>query len=187
MSSDGDYQLEVYVNGEKMANEVVITCAPFPWSFDRNECHPSITISEDGQKASINGGGIGNHISVLGSTPMRHGTHVWKVKIGRVRDCHMLGVASKPLSTCAGDYNTVACCWYSSGGAFYRDGVQQTGSPSAWSGNDTLQLELDCDRHTLRITNLRSGETCMFTNLPAKEYFQYANLYNQGNSVEFVA
>ena len=184
----GTFQLEVYVNGEKMATNVTITCVAFSSAFDPNECHPSTTISADRQKASLNQGGWVGHLSVLGSTPMRHGHHTWKIRIGRDRNDHMFGIAPKLLSAQRkNDYDTVAYCWYSSDSdAWYQDGVQVTGSLSVASGNDTFQFDFDCDRHTLRATNLRSGESSTFSNLPNKEYFQFANLYQNGNSVEFV-
>ena len=81
--STGTFQMEVYVNGEKMATDVTITCVD-SFFFDERECHPSITVSADGKRASIDGeGGIG-HVSALGSTQMRHGQHTWKVKIGTI-------------------------------------------------------------------------------------------------------
>ena len=180
----GTFQLEVYVNGENMATDVTITCVAFSSAFDPNECHPSITISADRKKASINQGGGGGHLSVLGSTPMHHGHHTWKIRIGRDKNYHMFGIAPKPLSAQRMDDYKTAYCWHNNGYAHYRDGVQVTGSLSASSGNDTLQFDFGC--HTLRVTNLRSGESSTFSNLPDKEYFQFASLYRDGNSVEFV-
>ena len=183
----GTFQLEVYVNGEKMATDVTITCVAFSSAFDPSECHPSITISADRKKASLNQGGSIGHLSVLGSTPMRHGHHTWTIRIGRDSDRHNFGIAPKPLSAQRiNDYRTVAYCWGSNGDAYYRDGVQVTGKLSASSGNDMFQFDFDCDRHTLRVTNLRSGDSSTFSNLPDKEYFKFGSLYYNGNSVEFV-
>ena len=185
--SAGTFQLGVYVNGEKMATVVTVKCVTFTSAFDPNECHQSITISDAGQKASLNGAGGNGHVSVLGSTPMRQGQHTWKVKIGTNPNYHMLGVATKPLSPQrAGDYSQAAYCWQSGGHSFYRDGVQVSGHLQVWSGSDTFQLILDCDLHTLKITNMRTGESSTFSNLPDKEYFQFADLYQNRNSVEFV-
>ena len=185
--SAGTFQLEAYVNGEKMATVVTVKCVTFTSAFDPNECQKSITISDDGQKASFTGNSGNGHVSVLGSTPMRHGQHTWKVKIGTNPNYHMLGVATKPLSPQRkGDYHQAAFCWYSIAHAYYRDGVLVSGRLQAWSGSDTFQLILDCDLHTLQITNMRSGESSTFRNLPAKVYYQFATLLQKGNSVEFV-
>ena len=185
----GTFQLEAYVNGEKMATNVAITCVALRSTFDPNECHPSITISTDRRKASTNRSGL-RHVSVLGSFPMQHGQYTWKIRIGEVSDFHMLGISSKDKPTTHKDDYSSAYCWYSKAshptGQFFRDGVQAVGKVSDWRGSDTFQLDLDCDRHTLRITNLRSGEHSTFSNLPDKEYFQYANLHQKENSVEFV-
>ena len=184
----GTFQLEVYVNGEKMATDVNVTCViAFSSAFDPKESHPSITISADRQKASVNQGGSVGYLSVLGSTPMRHGHHTWKIRIGRDKEYHKFGIASKPLSAQRMKDHSKAYCWCSWGsGAYYRDGVQVTGSLSPSSGNDTFQFDFDCDCHTLRVTNLRSGESSTFSNLPDKEYYQFSNLCLDGNSVEFV-
>ena len=82
----------------------------------------------------------------------------------------------------------VAYCWYSSDnyGPYIRDGVQVSGPKMLWSGGDTFQFELDCDRHTLQVTHLGSQVSRRFTDLPDKEYFVFAGLYSKGNSVMFV-
>ena len=188
--SAGTFQLEVYVNGEKMATDVTITCVAFLLAFDPSESHPSITISEDGQKAVFQGTPA-NYLSVLGSSPMRTGQHTWKMKIGSNARYYMLGIAPKPLSPRREqDHGTAAFCWFTSqgGSQYYRDGVQGTHRlPGAFAEtNDTIQLDLDCDLHTLQISNLRTGKTAAFSNLPDKEYFQFASLLYSNSSVEFV-
>ena len=195
--SAGIFQLEVYVNGEKMATNVTIKCVAFSSAFDPSESHPSITISEDGQKASLDRRLVLDQkfLSILGSTPMRSGSHTWKMKVTSTteRDHHLLGIATKPLSAeRTNDYNGAAYGWFDGAAVYYRDGVQMNGhhSRSITSTNlsVTFQLDLDCDRHIIKITNLQSGETSTLSNLPQKEYFQFANLRATGNltSVEFV-
>ena len=185
----GEYMVELYINGEKMSAVLVIKwlMAQYTQAFDSQECHRSITISPDRQRASIDEAcGGGSYKTVLGSTPMRHGQFSWKLKIGQT-GYYMFGVAFKPLSpTFTDDYGTAAYCWESR--AYYRDSVTVSSKArlSSWQPNDVIRLDLDCDGHTLRITNYRSGETRTFSNLPDKEYFQYAALYQKGNSLEFV-
>lgn len=180
--------LETFVNGEKMSAELSIKTRSHKWEWDPSECHPKVTISDDRQTAHIASGGGLAHLSVVGSAPMRHGEHIWKVKIGPASNFHMLGIATKPLSAARKrDYSTVGYCWFNcTGYAYYRHDVQVDGQLSDWSGGDTFQLCLNCDRHTLRITNMRSGETSMFRNLPDKEFFQFADLFHSDNMVKFV-
>ena len=183
-----EYSVELYVNGEKMSAVLVIKCVAYRCAFDPQECHRSITISQDGRRASIiNEAHEGGYKSVVGCTPMQHGQFSWKLKIGQETTYYMFGVAFKPLSpTRNGDYGKAAYCWEET--AFYRDGVTVSSKAflSCWKPNDVIQLDLDCDGHTLRITNYQSGETRTFSNLPDKEYFQYAALNRKGNCLEFV-
>ena len=188
--SAGTFQLQVYVNGEKMATDVTITCATFSLAFDPSECHPSVTISEDGQKAAFQGTPT-EFLSVLGSSPMRTGQHTWKMKIGRNPRYYMLGIAPKPLSPCREqDHEISAYCWLTSlkGRQFYRHGIQSIATlPGKFAEtDDTVQLDLDCDLHALQIRNLRTGKAAAFSNLPDKEYFKFASLLYSNSSVEFV-
>ena len=189
-SSVGTYKIEVFVNGEKMATDVNITLSSsFISSFDPTECPQSIRVSDDRKTASIVERDSQRRFhSVLGISPMRYGQHSWKVRIGDTPPCHCLGVSPKPLSSKRlNDHNTVAYCWKSlRGGQHIRDGVMADGKLSDWHCNDTLQLDLDCDRHTLQITNLRSGESSTFSNLPDKEYYCFVGMLNLDNSAEFV-
>ena len=196
-SSTGTSQMKVYVNGAKIATDVTIRWEMYAFisSFDPTHCHQSITISDDRKTASIpkakRPGGDG-YCSVLGVTPMRCGQYSWKMRIGDKPNYmfYCLGISSKPLSPQReGDHGTVAYCWKSRwGDQHFRDGVQVVGKLSDWQGNDTLKLDLDCERHALWITNLRSGEHSIFSNLPDKEYFQFACLYRGSceNRLEFV-
>ena len=51
--SASTFQLEVYMNGEKMATDVTITCVAFSSAFDPAESHPSVTISEERKMAAL--------------------------------------------------------------------------------------------------------------------------------------
>ena len=126
---------------------------------------------------------------------MQSGQHTWKMKVESTHfhDYHMLGIAAKPLSAeRANDYTRAAYGWFDGSSIYIRDGVQRDGphfcSLTSTNLSVTFQLDLDCNRHVLKITNLQSGETSTLSNLPQKEYFQFANLRAKGNltSVEFV-
>ena len=187
--SVGKFQLQVYVNGEKMATHVTIPCVEFTSGFDEDESHPSITISQDRQQACFYGRSL-SYLSIVGISPMRSGRFSWKMKIhGGNPMCYMLGITSKPLSSQRmNDFKNTAFCWQTNGeNCFYRDGARFTGScASPTADRETFQLDLDCDRHTLQITNLHSGDIGMLSNLPDREYFQFASQYYTGSSVQFV-
>ena len=188
--SAGSFQVEVFVNGEKTATDFHMTfcdsLSALLQCFDQNECHSSITISENGRKASNTQ--WPGYNSVFGTAPMKQGQFSWKLK---TTGYHCLGIStnpSRPLSH-FGDHETTANCWSMNShffdGAHYRDGVKCSQEKMGAANDDTLQLDLDCSQHTLQITNLRSGKTSTFSELPDKEYFQYAAFYGR-SSAEFV-
>ena len=178
--SEGIFKFEVFVNGEKMENDLIITFE-YPNRFDPNACHSSINISGDGKKATNTNNLIWK--SVFGITPMIRGQFTWKMKGS---GSHMIGVASKQTPTSHQyDYDSVAYCWRMNSGAYYRDGVEYSQSRVNSSEIDVIQVDLDCDRHTLQLTNLNSGQTSKMTNLPAKEYFSYVAMAN-ARFVEFI-
>ena len=180
----GEFQLEVFVNGEKMTTDVTIAFAGF--AFDGNESHPFITISDSNQKASLSSG-CRSHFSVLGVCPMQRGQHSWKMKVGlNSANDYMVGLGYKPISLHQNTFSTSAYCWRLNSSANYRDGVQCSQDRVNSSDNDTLKFDLNCDQHTLQITNVQSGQVGTFTYLPAKEYFPYACMNSIGQSVEFV-
>ena len=186
--SKGSFQLEVYINRAKMADTITMACVDFIATFDASLCHRDIVISEDRKKACIQHQTVsGYNLSVFGSSSMHSGHYTWKVKVGNLLAYHSLGVVSKPFSPDRdSDCTNTAYCWFNEGTKCYRDGVRVTNHFPSWSANDTFQLDLNCDQHTLQITNLRSMETSTFTNLPDKEYFVFASLRQPGNSVELL-
>ena len=185
----GTLQLEVYINGEKMVTDVTVKWADFTSTFDPTESHPSIEISEDRREAFLSEEPT-SYVSLLGSSPMHHGRYMWKVKIkGRSTTYCCLGVSPKPLSAQRwNDHKKTAFCWKTDGGSFYlRGGVQISAKLSTKARKeDVFQLDLDCERHTLQITHLRSGESSTFSDLPDKQYFQFASLGYTGQALEFI-
>ena len=176
----GCLRVEVFVNGEKMATDLDITVTSPSYRFDRNECHSNINISEDRRKATNTAHPYLFHFSVLGSTSMTSGQFSWKMKGS---GHHMFGVSTKPSPTSHhDDYDKVAYCWYMNYCAYHRDGVQCSQKEVNSFNNDTIQLDLDCDRHELQIKNLSTGQTSTLSNLPTKEYFQYACFYGYGQA-----
>ena len=114
---------------------------------------------------------------------MSRGRHSWKMK---GHGSLIFGVSTKPSPTSYfNDHNKVAYCWSNYGSAYFRDGVQFNGEVGSYSDDDVVRLDLHCERHTLQITNLRTGRMSTMTNLPAQEYFQYVAM-GSTRSVEFV-
>ena len=56
----------------------------------------------------------------------------------------------------------------------------------SWQENDVIQVDLDCDAHTLRMTNLRSGDIASFDDLPDEELFPFFYLSQIGATMTLV-
>ena len=179
---EGEYFLEISINGLDLPKHESFICASF--GFDPAMCNPNIMLGMDRRTATRSE--EGNHSTVLGNVGMRRGQHRWTVKIGYKNWWYLLGVAAKPLS-CLGDtYNESQSFRTSCKDANTHDGAICISSLEPLRGNDTVQLDLDCDTHTLCITNLRDGTTAVITDLPKKEYFAYFDLYESGNSIQLI-
>ena len=55
-----------------------------------------------------------------------------------------------------------------------------------WEKGDILELQLNCDDQTLRLTNIRTGKTDMISGLPSKEFFPFCCWFEVGASMSFV-
>ena len=187
-SSEGNYELEISINGEKMSSKLQITSVAYTPGFDPVEHHCAITLSEDRRKASVNGR-AGVWCSVLGNCPMSQGQHTWKVKTSHDRSgsyCFMLGVAPKiSPSSHQSDHSTVAYCWNINNNPYSRDGVQCYTTITG-SNNGTFEFHLDCDQGTLQVRNIRTEKISTMTNLPQREYFQYVSMYDYNNGTHMV-
>ena len=188
---DGLYVLEVSVNGEKLANTLSIDChsdhgPPF-FHFDQAHCQPENTLSPD-KLTVTHTGPTKTYSSVLGSTGLRHGQHRWKVKV-KHSDRKMnifLGVADKVKLT--ERYNhSKSYSWCGSSGERWVMGMYSK-RISPFQVNDIIQLDLDCDRHTLKISNLRCQprESDTIDNLPATNLFPYFLTYFNDESISLI-
>lgn len=176
----GDHQLEISLNSKAMPQPVSITVWP-NHTFDPEECNPSITLSADRCSAKLDSNA--GQTSVLGAYGMRHGCHSWKIQIGAPAHWHGVGIAAKPLRNNTSNFNH-SLSWSSTQ---QRYGPGHDGTPlTNWQDNDCVLFELDCDQHTLKMRNLRSGESHTITGLPDKEFSVYVNIFERGSSASFV-
>ena len=180
-SVTGEYCLQVCINGVEMKQPVTFRVTAD--RFDIDECHPRIALSDDRRTAMFKREGP-CQASVLGSVGMRRGSHSWKIRIGTAH-WHAVGIAAKPLSSKSANYDE-SHSWSSSKQRYGRPSSHDSDPLTNWKDNDCLQLVLNCDEHTLQMTNLRSQESHIITGLPDAEFFVYVNMYKAGNSATFM-
>ena len=174
----GIYHLQISVNGEKIPELIVTTCLERSHRFDPAECHGNISLSEDLLLATRNTNGSSAEDPkdqcrecVLGAKGMWFGRHWWKVRVGHTLYWSFLGIASKPLPP-KGFYSYLnACGWTESGKqSSFAQGEKAT-KLSKMQGNDVLRFDLDCEAHTLTITQERTGKTDTIKGLPQDTMF----------------
>ena len=170
----GKYHLQISVNCEKISETTVVTC--FDHGFDQSGCHGNISLSADLLQATRLTDGDSQNLyreSVLGVVGMRTGRHTWKVQVGESPSWSFAGIISKPLPP-AGMLYLAAFGWNNSGRRHILQDHWTVTDFSQLQGNDIVQLDLDCNQHTLKITLLRTGESGTITGLtPNTEYFQF--------------
>ena len=169
---DGDYTVELSINGTPLSDVLSITCHGGWFHFDETECQAVHTVSPD-KMTVTHTGEASAWSSVLGSCGVNNGQHCWKVNLD-VPDgwsaFAFVGVAQKHALKPVDNYKQTYS-WCSNGNCFkmgkYENSVRQ------FIGDASVQLDLDCDTHTLKFTNLRTGQTATIDNLPADELFPY--------------
>ena len=170
----GKYHLQISVNSENMPEPIVVTCFD-DHRFDPSECHGNISLSADHLRATrLTDGNSQDQCrdGVLGVVGMHTGRHSWKVQVGENPFWSFVGIIQKPLPPIGG-FSLVALGWNSSGKRHTLPHNWSSTDFSRLQGNDIVQLDLDCDQHTLKITVLRTGESGTITGLtPNTEYFQ---------------
>ena len=184
----GQYSVEVYINGTKMA-QVLTLVSMVPdlrcRRFDLAEWQSGITLSEDRQTAT-NVGLFPE--SVLGEQGASCGEMSWKLSVRCHSNYgHYIGVAPKPGLTAANDNYDRVYGWHGCMGDVQFQGVIiKRGVGRLWSKGDVVELKLDCDDHTLRLTNTHTGKTAIIANLPDEELFPYCSLFEHRASMSFV-
>ena len=122
---------------------------------------------------------------MLGSQGVQQGQHSWKVQVDHSEHRNVfVGVAEKDKLKETLNYQQ-SYSWYGYNGQKNVMG-SFTASITAFQVGDIVQLNLDCDEHTLRITNQRSGETATIDDLPPYELFPYFATLNTNDSLSLV-
>ena len=172
----GTYCLQVTINGENMSESTVMTC--FDHRFDPSECHGNISLSPDRHQATcLTEVRSGYRAGVLGGLGMHTGRHCWKVQFGdHTTDWSFFGIIQKPLPA-TGPFYRAAFGWNNGGTRFRPRSSGICSDTPLMIKNDIVQLELDCDQHTLKITLLRTGHTGTIHGLPSNaEYFPFFSM-----------
>ena len=180
-SVPGDYKVAVFVNDKKLASMVSVVFNQRWFCFDEAECQAGLEISDD--NLSVSHPGDYKFASVLGSSGKSEGRHAWHVKIGPQSQGRVnIGVAPKPGLTAKIDNYQMSYCWYGLDGQMWKRGNSSPGV-GGFQSNDVLHLELDCDDHTLTITNPRTENTSTITDLPAVPLHPYFSMYHKDESI----
>ena len=175
----GKYRLQISVNGEELAGTIDMVCVE-RHRFDPSECHGNISLSEDLLQATRNTDGNSANDDedrfreyVLGTVGMRTGRHSWKVQAGKNPFWSFVGVAPKPLPA-RGKSHRSAYGWMNWGSQHLPRARWSYHTIPRWKKNEVVQLDLDCDHRTLKITVLRTGKTNTITGLPCgMEFFPF--------------
>ena len=177
----GEYAIKISVNGTFLANTLSVTCRnQLDFHFDQAQCHANITISPD--KLTVTHTGQSGWSMVLGSRGVRLGQHSWKVRVNKSKYMYVwVGVMDKHKRTRSDDFNR-SYSWFGHNGKKCENG-KLTKSIGPFQVNDVTRLDVDCDTHTLRIFNHRSGETATIADLPDVELFPFFETYNQNDSL----
>ena len=179
----GEFAIKISVNGTFLTNTLSVTCRNrLDFHFDQVQCHGNITISPD--KLTITHNGQREYSSVLGSRGVRRGQHSWKIRINKSHNMAVwVGVMDKHKRTGSGDF-TRSYSWRGNGNK-YENG-KLTDSIGRFQVNDVIQLDVDCDTHTLTIFNHRSGETATIADLPDVELFPFFETRDQNDSLTLI-
>ena len=119
---------------------------------------------------------------------MQTGKHQWTV-VCESDNCSgnyasMLGVITPDVMARGGHCDN-AYCWYNFSGQRYSKGTAR-GQIDPWGPGTTLRFDLDCDSHTLQITNTASGKTAFIDDLPDGKLLAFFSMYYPGQTTTFI-
>ena len=177
-----EYVLEVLVNGSPLPHTICKLCVikkPPAVRFDRAACQEDISIDDGCSCAKITQENATNDFrSVLGLPGMTKGQHQWKVqnKIKNAGTARLVGVSPQVQEEKIRENRSTlheAFVWNGYNGQKIATGLNKECVGGQWKDNDVIEVVLDCDSHTLRMTNERSRHSITFVDLPDVELFPY--------------
>ena len=175
----GEYNLAVSVNG--IRTETISTrcrSQSAAVTFDPQKCDERIAISDRCHSATLTEAILG--APVLGTPGMKTGQHQWRVQVSAnasLSNGRFVGIVPQSEADQALHNHTFGRSWNGKLGQVLSKGKRVRNVGRSWENNDIIQVDLDCDAHIVRMTNLRSGYGITFEKLPAEEYFfPYFNL-----------
>ena len=184
----GQYCVEVCIDGAKMAQPFIAKCVeptPVCKRFDGAECQPDINLSADRQTATKSDPSF-VYRSVLGEKGAKYGQMSWKLRAQcNASFDHFIGVAAKPGLTAAEHNYKRAYSWDGFNGDVWIQQEVKKGK-KFWREGDVVELMLNCDNHTLQLTNTRTGQTGLIEDLPDEELYPYCCWDHYGDSMSFV-
>ena len=174
---EGDYVLAVIVNGVRMPQTISKRCeGPPPITFNPDACQEGVAISEDHRRATLPVDHESYHRVVLVRKGLRTGQHQWKVRVSKSdgrESARMVGVTnqSKEVLQKRKKPYELAYTWNGYRGQKRVKEKHMEDVGDSWRHNDIIHLQLDCDDHSLQLTNLRSAANVVFSDLPDQELF----------------
>lgn len=163
--------------------------APIPQyllQFNPAKCGSNIRLSNANTSATNQGGGHGSVLSIDGFS---QGVHTWKVStdhFARQSRWIAIGVAEESAVTGSNDYSasySLSSFNQKYCGSAHPITVSASGD---WQDADIIQVDLDCDGSTLKITNLRTQRFETWKLPPRTTWHLYVNLYYHGDQVTIV-
>lgn len=154
------------------------------YRFEDEQCHPSITLSEDKLKATVKGS-VG-WVNVRCMTPLsRESPYIeFKVENGTAGQL-MLGVVAGTCSTSgyAGQYNN-GWTYYSSGQVYNSSSTPATGQ--AYGNGDTVGVFVEFDKNTLHFFKNGKSSTSTPVSIGTQQLYPSVSMSTLGNCVSLV-
>ena len=192
----GKYQVNVYINGTKLAVLPSITCTDnnqptrsvhHKITFNKLKCQPGISIASNKRSLRHSEGRIG-WSSVLCTPGFDRARLTWSIRIDASREMQVfVGVAENRQLTARGYNYKKAFCWHCIDGSKWVLGVTSCdGGIGKFRNGDVISLALDCDNRTLTATNCTLGRTDRICNLPRVTLFPYVTTGSPGDCLSLL-
>ena len=180
----GKYAVEVSINGTMLSHALTITCTDSRWfRFDDVQCQDNNTLSSD--KMTVTHTGTYSCLQCWGHEAYDKASTAGEQKWS-VAETGMFSLESQRSRNWRSRTTTINRTVGT--GTMARRWMlgKSSASIGAFQVGDILRLDLNCDQHTLTITNQRSGETAMIDNLPATELFPYFATHDTDDALSLI-